>query len=149
MDIVEPEIRSRMMSAVRRSDTKIELRIRKALHALGFRYRTDVPGLPGRPDIVLRKYGAVVFVHGCFWHGHDCRLFRMPATRTEFWAAKLDANRERDQAAVHDLRKLGWRVALVWECSIRDAADVQISRVISVLTAWLATTKPHLQIRGD
>jgi DNA mismatch endonuclease (patch repair protein) len=149
MDTVDPHVRSRMMSAVRRTDTKIELKVRRSLHALGFRYRKDVAGLPGRPDIALRKYGAVVFVHGCFWHGHDCRLFRLPSTRTDFWKSKITANRRRDEAAVQCLRSLGWRVAIVWECAVRGASEEQIARIARSMANWLTSSNDHFQLRGD
>jgi DNA mismatch endonuclease (patch repair protein) len=96
MDIISPERRSALMSRIRGKDTGIEVTVRKGLHHLGLRYRLGGGGLPGRPDIVLPMYRAVVFVHGCFWHGHVCPLFRLPKTRMAFWQAKIDANRERD-----------------------------------------------------
>src|SRR3546814_5787277 len=95
-DIVSPAKRSQMMSGIRGKDTKPELLVRRALHAKGFRFRLHVKDLPGRPDIVLRKHQAVVLVHGCFWHGHDCRYFKPPSTRPEFWLAKIGRNRAND-----------------------------------------------------
>lgn len=119
MDIISPEQRSALMSRIRGKDTKIELEVRRGLHALGFRYRLGGARLPGRPDIVLPKYRTVVFVHGCFWHRHDCHLFRLPKTRTEFWRAKIDANRERDSRKEAELRVLGWNIEVMWECQLR------------------------------
>lgn len=119
MDIISPERRSALMSRIKGKDTKIELEVRRGLHALGFSYRLGGAGLPGRPDIVLPKYRTVVFVHGCFWHGHDCHLFRLPKTRTEFWKAKIDVNRARDQRTITQLEELGWHVETVWECQLR------------------------------
>lgn len=118
-DIISPERRSALMSRIRGKDTKIELEVRKGLHALGFRYRLGGAGLPGRPDIVLPKYRTVVFVHGCFWHQHGCHLFRLPKTRTDFWKAKVDANRARDVWAEAQLTHQGWRVQTIWECELR------------------------------
>ena len=132
-DIISPEQRSALMSRIHGKDTKIELEVRRGLHALGFRYRLGGAGLPGRPDIVLPKYRTVVFVHGCFWHQHDCHLFRLPKTRTEFWKAKVDANRARDLRAEARLRELGWHVETVWECQLRGKADSERSEEIFAL----------------
>jgi DNA mismatch endonuclease (patch repair protein) len=133
MDIISPERRSALMSRIRGKDTGIEVTVRKGLHRLGLRYRLGGGGLPGRPDIVLPKYRTVVFVHGCFWHGHDCPLYRLPKTRTEFWQAKVDANRERDASKAAELRAAGWKVETVWECQIRarppEAVDALIGRL--------------------
>jgi len=130
MDIISPEQRSALMSRVRGKDTKIELEIRHGLHALGFRYRLGGAGLPGRPDIVLPKFRAVVFVHGCFWHGHSCYLYRLPKTRTEFWKAKVDANRQRDARQVGQLHEAGWNVETVWECELRNRSTDERAGVI-------------------
>lgn len=130
MDIISPEQRSALMSRIRGKDTKIELEVRRGLHALGFRYRLGGAGLPGRPDIVLPKYRTVVFVHGCFWHRHDCHLFRLPKTRTEFWKAKIDANHKRDELAIARLAESGWRSKVVWECQLRGAkADARANLI--------------------
>lgn len=107
------------MSRIRGSNTKLEVLVRKALHARGFRYRLGGAGLPGRPDIVLPKYHTVVFVHGCFWHGHDCPLYRLPKTRPEFWQAKIDSNRSRDERVKARLMEMSWNTVEVWECSLR------------------------------
>lgn len=119
VDSLTPEQRSAQMSRIRGANTKLEVLVRKALHARGFRYRLGGAGLPGRPDIVLPKYGTVVFVHGCFWHGHSCPLYRLPKTRPEFWADKIGKNRSRDERVVTELELAGWRVLTVWECSLR------------------------------
>jgi len=107
------------MSRIRGSNTKLEVLVRKGLHVRGFRYRLGGAGLPGRPDIVLPKYRTVVFVHGCFWHGHDCPLYRLPKTRPEFWQAKINSNRLRDARTKIQLIEMGWNVIEVWECSLR------------------------------
>lgn len=133
MDIISPEQRSALMSRIRGKDTKIELEIRRGLHALGFRYRHGGAGLPGRPDIVLPKYRTVVFVHGCFWHRHDCHLFRLPKTRTDFWKAKIDANCARDERAITALESMGWHVEVVWECQLRKVSDDVKADVIAHL----------------
>lgn len=108
------------MSGIRGKDTQPELVVRRALHAAGLRYRLHDTGLPGKPDLVFPRHRAVVFVHGCFWHAHrDCRFFRVPATRTDFWRAKLAGNAARDARNVQGLLNAGWRVATVWECAVR------------------------------
>lgn len=121
------------MSRIRGKDTKIELLVRKSLHAQGFRYRLGGAGLPGRPDIVLPKYRTVVFVNGCFWHGHDCHLFRLPGTRTELWKAKIDGNRARDIRQVALLQEAGWHVETVWECGLRGQSEQQQNEVLAAL----------------
>lgn len=121
VDVHTPEARSRNMRAIRNKDTKPELLIRKALHARGFRYRLGGASLPGHPDIVLPKYKAAIFIHGCFWHGHDCNYFKLPATRTEFWADKIRSNQGRDQRSMSMLLEQGWSVLTVWECSLKPS----------------------------
>ncbi len=124
-DIVPPEVRSRMMAAIKSKDTKPEVLVRSFLHRAGFRFRNNVKDLPGRPDIVLPKYRTVVFVHGCFWHQHEgCPNATMPKSRKEFWKKKLDRNTERDKEATQKLREAGWNVAVVWECEI-DAKHLE------------------------
>lgn len=118
-DVLTPEQRQLNMSRIRGRDTKPEMLIRRGLHARGFRYRLQDRKLPGRPDLVFPRHHAVIFVHGCFWHGHSCPMFKLPATRQEFWAKKIASNRIRDERATTALLELGWRVANVWECSIK------------------------------
>lgn len=117
-DRVPPEARSRMMAAVRGKNTKPELVVRRALHAAGFRFRLHRRDLPGRPDIVLPRHRVAVFVHGCFWHGHDCPRGRRPTSNVEFWGPKLDRNLERDSEATAALERSGWRHVAIWECSV-------------------------------
>ena len=114
--------RSAQMSLVRGKDTKPELRVRRALHAAGLRYRLQAKGLPGKPDLVFRSRRTVIFVHGCFWHQHpspDCRLARMPKSRLDFWEPKLKGNRQRDERVKATLESQGWRVIEVWECETK------------------------------
>lgn len=114
------EQRSYNMSQIKSKDTKPEIKLRKALFAAGFRYSLNSKKLPGKPDIVLTKYKTVIFVNGCFWHGHqDCRYFVMPKTRTEFWSGKITGNRERDQRNNALLQDAGWNVITVWECELK------------------------------
>ena len=124
MDTLTPEQRSLNMSRIHGRDTKPEVIVRKYLFAKGLRFRKNDRRLPGHPDIVLPKYRTVVFIHGCFWHGHEgCKYFRLPSTNTGFWKAKIERNRKRDAKVVEELRGLGWDVITVWECEIRRKAD--------------------------
>lgn len=122
-DIVSPEVRSRMMSGIRAKDTRPELVLRKALHALGFRYRLHVRNLPGRPDLVFPKYRAIILVHGCFWHRHGCSKTTMPSTNVEFWKMKFQRNVERDREVYTQLISRGWRLCVIWECEIGRKFD--------------------------
>ena len=107
------------MSRIRAKNTKPELLVRSMLHRRGYRFRIHMKGLPGRPDIVLPKYHTVIFVHGCFWHGHEgCRDFALPKTRTEWWLQKINGNKEKDSENISRLDKLGWRVIVIWECEL-------------------------------
>lgn len=135
VDSLTPEQRSAQMSRIRGSNTKLEVLVRKGLHARGLRYRLGGAKLPGRPDIVLPKYRTVVFVHGCFWHGHDCPLYRLPKTRPEFWADKIGKNRARDQRVTSELEAIGWRVLTVWECSLRGQSEAVQQRVFDHLAS--------------
>lgn len=122
-DTLTPEQRSAQMSRIRGSNTKLEVLVRKGLHARGLRYRLGGAKLPGKPDIVLPRHRTVVFVHGCFWHGHDCPLYRLPKTRPEFWAGKIGGNKKRDERVARELESDGWRVLTVWECSLRGVPE--------------------------
>jgi DNA mismatch endonuclease, patch repair protein len=147
VDIVDAATRSRMMSGIRGRNTKPEILIRSLLHRRGFRYRLDARDLPGRPDIVLPRYHAVVFVHGCFWHGHDCHLFKWPQTRADFWREKIGRNRANDARAAAALRERGWRVATVWECALRGAHR-DLDGVLQRLVDWLQSDAPTLDERA-
>ncbi len=134
-----------MMSGIRGKNTKPELLIRKALHARGFRYRLHCD-LPGKPDICLPKHRAVIFVHGCFWHGHDCHLFKWPSTRPEFWRDKIERNRAVDAAAERALAEAGWRVAVVWECALKGRTRWPIAKVVEACQGWLLSSVGRLEI---
>jgi DNA mismatch endonuclease (patch repair protein) len=124
-DFLTKEERSRRMAQIRSRDTAPEVSLRKALHAMGFRYRTNDPKLPGRPDIVLPRFKAVVFVHGCFWHRHaGCNIATTPKSNTEFWTAKFDRNVDRDSRVKASLVAMGWRVTVVWECELASTRRV-------------------------
>jgi DNA mismatch endonuclease (patch repair protein) len=148
-DVVDPQTRSRMMSGIRGTNTKPELRVRQLLHRRGFRFRLHVKSLPGKPDIVLRQFRAVVLVHGCFWHGHNCALFKWPSTRPDWWRSKIEGNRLQDQKTLSALHSLGWRVCEVWECAFKGKARLNESQAIDELASWLRSdSKSDLTIRG-
>jgi DNA mismatch endonuclease, patch repair protein len=147
-DILTPAQRSRVMSRIRGRDTRLEVWLRKRLFARGFRYRIHVAALPGRPDLVFPKYKAVVFIHGCFWHGHDCHLFRMPGTRTNFWRDKIRSNRERDQRNIAALREKHWRVLQIWECSWRGKTRQNPEKLVDQVSDWLTHGSASESIEG-
>ncbi len=127
VDTLTPEERSERMSRIRGKDTKPEMRLRRLIHGMGYRYRLHVPGLPGKPDMVFPGRKAVIFMHGCFWHRHPdpkCKLARLPKSRQDFWGEKLGANRERDIRTQKQLQDMGWRVLVVWECELQDMDTV-------------------------
>ena len=137
-DVLTREQRQFNMSRIRGRDTLPEMVVRKAVRALGFRYRLHVRKLPGSPDLVFTSARKVVFIHGCFWHRHRCRYGRpRPRTRATFWMNKLTRNRERDREAIRALRKLGWSTLVVWECHTRDA-----SRVTAYVARFLGVADP-------
>jgi DNA mismatch endonuclease (patch repair protein) len=125
MDTLTPEQRSERMSRVRNKDTKPELKLRRLIFSLGYRYRLHAAKLPGHPDLVFRSRRKVIFVHGCFWHRHEgCPLCRMPKSRLKFWKPKLNANRERDLANQAKLAAMGWDFMVVWECELRHTDEL-------------------------
>ncbi len=143
-DIVDQATRSRMMAGIKGKNTQPELLLRRGLHGRGFRFRLHVAGLPGHPDICLKKYNAVIFVHGCYWHRHEnCRFASTPKSRADFWLSKFAANVERDALHQKMLKAQGWRVAVVWECTLRSAMAVT---TIDLLGNWLKSNEHHLEI---
>ncbi|ALK30281.1 very short patch repair endonuclease [Burkholderia plantarii] len=147
VDVVDKATRSRMMSGIRGLNTKPEITIRSLLHRQGFRFRLHVRDLPGKPDIVLPRYSAVIFVHGCFWHGHDCKFFKLPGTRTDFWREKINRNRANDHKALTTLLAGGWRVGIVWECALRGA-DKDVDGIAKDLAHWLHSDISEMELRG-
>ncbi|MBY5894875.1 DNA mismatch endonuclease Vsr [Rhizobium leguminosarum] len=147
-DIVTPEKRSLMMSGIRGKDTKPEILIRKALFARGWRYRLHDKRLPGKPDLVFPRLRAVVFVDGCFWHGHTCHLFRLPSSRVDFWTEKIARNRQRDVEVRKALDGLGWRHLTVWECALKGRTRLPIVEVIDKVANWLESGKYAADIEG-
>lgn len=136
------------MSGIRGKNTKPELTVRKALHALGFRYRLHSADVPGKPDLILPKYRAAIFVHGCFWHGHDCPLFRVPDTRREFWLAKIERNRARDLQVDDQLSEAGWRRLVIWECAMRGTPKLGLETAIAQTADWITGNASRGEIRG-
>ncbi|MER9390630.1 MULTISPECIES: very short patch repair endonuclease [unclassified Mesorhizobium] len=147
-DIVNKETRSRMMAGIRGKDTKPEMVLRRALHARGLRYRLHARSIPGRPDLLFPKFGAAVFVHGCFWHRHEgCRYTTTPATRPGFWQSKFAANVARDEAARAALLDVHWRVATIWECALRRVD--QVEAVADLLEVWLRSDFAQCEVGGE
>lgn len=143
-DIVDAKTRSRMMAGIRGKNTTPELRLRKALHGAGFRFRLHSAKLPGRPDIVLPKFRAAIFVHGCFWHRHEsCSNASVPKSNAEFWEDKFARNVERDTANVAGLHAAGWRVAIIWECAIRKRGEADVAEELAV---WLKSGGRDLDV---
>ncbi len=138
-DIMTPEQRHRCMAAIKGKDTKPEILVRKYLFSRGLRYRVNDKKLPGSPDIVLKKYGVVIFIDGCFWHGHKgCKYYKLPITNVDFWKSKIARNTARDYVNNVDLELAGWRVIRIWECDIKTKAKREASlqnlydRIVSI-----------------
>jgi len=147
IDIVSPGKRSRMMSGIKGKNTKPELIIRKELFRRGFRYRLHSGKLPGKPDIVLPKYRAVIFINGCFWHGHGCHLFRWPKSNIEFWREKITGNIQRDAMKRQSLLDEGWRIMTVWECALRGKEKENLQKVLDNLVDWLLSNNRNGEIQ--
>jgi DNA mismatch endonuclease, patch repair protein len=147
VDVVSRAKRSQMMSGIKGKNSLPEMLVRKALFGMGYRFRLHRRDLPGNPDIAMPGRKIAIFVHGCFWHAHQgCKYAKTPSTRTEFWAAKLQANVDRDRRAVHELTQIGWRVLCVWECSTRSReASVGLAEALRL---WLDSDSPTGEISG-
>jgi DNA mismatch endonuclease (patch repair protein) len=137
-DRISTEVRSRNMAAIKGKNTKPELDMRRALHARGFRFRLHRRDLPGNPDLVFPKLRAVIWVNGCFWHGHDCGAARIPLSRVDYWEPKIARTRQRDVVAVQALREMGWRSLTIWECSLRGKGSQGLESVVDMAAQWLA-----------
>ena len=149
VDVVDTATRSRMMSGIRGKDTKPELVVRKGLHERGFRYRLHSSKVCGKPDLVLARYRAVIFVHGCFWHGHDCHLFKMPSSRPEFWKAKINRNRERDAEVRVSVLESRWRCLVIWECALKGRTRLELETLMVRLSTWITGDELEGQISGE
>lgn len=136
------------MASVKSANTGPELLLRRALHASGVRYRTNVGYLPGKPDVVFPKSRALLFIHGCFWHGHNCPAGRLPTTRIYYWREKIWRNRRRDARNTVELRVLGWRVGVVWECALTGANRRPTDYFANRIKKWLHGRATQLDVRG-
>lgn len=137
------------MSRIRGRDTKPEMLVRRGLHAAGLRFRLHARDLPGRPDLVFPRFRAVVMVHGCFWHGHGCPMCRLPATRPDFWARKIEGNRIRDRHTGEALAQSGWRVMTVWECSLRGPARQSLDDVLKQCAGFIRSGGQRAELGGS
>jgi DNA mismatch endonuclease (patch repair protein) len=148
MDPLTPDQRKRNMGSIRARNTRPEMIIRRGLHARGFRYRLHVRNLPGTPDLVFAGRRAAVFVHGCFWHGHDCSLFKMPASNGEFWEAKISRNQVRDRLVAEALIKAGWRILTIWECALRGPGRIPEAALFDQVSDWLMSGGERFSMTG-
>lgn len=146
MDVVDKQTRSRMMSGIRAKNTRPELIIRAGLDALGYTIHSHDPAIAGKPDIVLRDLRAAIFINGCFWHHHSCRLFKWPSTRRQFWREKIESNEKRDSHNLYRLKVDGWRVLIVWECAIKDRPADDVNSVIKRIVNWLESNAEFYEI---
>ena len=137
------------MAGIKGKDTSPEIALRSGLHARGFRFRIHQPNLPAKPDLVFPKYGAVLFAHGCFWHGHNCHLFKWPQTRAEFWKTKVEANKRRDVSSMSQLHDRGWRIGIVWECALKGRQRLKIDVLLDTCENWLLSGTEPLEIVGN
>jgi DNA mismatch endonuclease (patch repair protein) len=137
-----------MMSGIRGKNTRPELLIRKLLHGQGFRYRLHDKKLPGKPDIVLPRFRAVILIHGCFWHGHDCHLFKWPSSNESFWKEKITKNKSVDERTYQFLQVSGWRILTIWECALKGKKRRPIEQIADDIVTWLNTSTCDAEIRG-
>lgn len=140
-DVHDSATRSKNMSAIRSKNTKPELLIRQIVHAAGFRFRLHRKDLPGKPDMVFPKYRAVILVHGCFWHGHGCHMFKVPTSRREFWLEKISSNQKRDLRDIKGLVDDGWRVLTIWECAIKGSQRLDVETLTQKITNWIRSER--------
>jgi DNA mismatch endonuclease, patch repair protein len=147
-DVLTREQRHLNMSRIRAKDTKPEMLVRRGLHARGYRYRLHHRELAGRPDLVFPCHKAVIFVHGCFWHRHECHLFRVPKTRRTFWRKKLSGNCNRDRKSFEALRREGWRVLIVWECALRGTEKMEWDSLLKRMESFLKGSRGMREIKG-
>lgn len=137
------------MSRIKGKDTRPEMLIRRGLHGRGYRYRVHVRGLPGQPDLVFASRRAVVFVHGCFWHGHGCHLFKWPVTRQEWWQTKIEDSRARDLRNRELLAASGWRQLYIWECALKGRAHRPLETLLDDVEVWLEQGEDFHEIKGS
>ena len=147
-DVVDRATRSRMMSGIGTKNTKPELVVRQLLTAHGFRFRLQRRDLPGKPDIVLLGYDVAIQVNGCFWHGHNCRLFKWPKSNPKFWREKIGGNQQRDRRNESELKSLGWHVLNVWECAIKNKSPEQLERLGEKMAAWIEADSTRIRLKN-
>lgn len=136
------------MAGIRGKDTRPEMVIRSALHRRGFRYRLHDKTLPGKPDLVFPRLGAVILIHGCFWHCHNCHLFKWPSSRTQFWQEKIEGNRARDRVSFAKLKERDWRILTIWECALKGRTRQNVADVVDTVANWLTAGTADMEIRG-
>lgn len=135
------------MSRIKGKDTQPELIIRSLLHKAGFRYRIHASELPGKPDIVLKKYNAVIFINGCFWHRHDCKYFKWPKSNSVFWKEKIQKNVLNDEENMEKLTQMKWRICIIWECALKTSSEI-IAKKVNVIESWLCGDSMLLEVKG-
>lgn len=145
-DVHNTSVRSLNMRAIRSKDTKPELYVRRLLHRNGFRFRLHPPNLPSKPDIYLPKYSAVIWVHGCFWHGHDCHLSSLPKSNVQFWNTKIEGNRKRDRRQLGELNALGIKVMIIWECALKGKKRLSEQELLERIEEWLLSIDLNCEI---
>lgn len=148
MDIIDSPTRSAMMARIKGKNTRAEIIVRTGLHKLGFRYQLHRKNLPGKPDLVFPKHHAVIFVNGCFWHAHDCHMFKWPSTRADFWRKKISENRWRDERNIQACISMGWKVLVIWECALRGKTRRNPNEVIHTAANWLLYDSQNAIIEG-
>ena len=148
-DVHSSTVRSKNMRAIRSKNICPEITVRSLLHAASFRFRLHVSDLPRKPDLVFHKYRAVIMVNGCFWHGHDCHLFRLPSTRTEFWRAKINRNRENDKSSVERLSGAGWRSCTIWGCALKGRNKIPVDQLADRVCHWLSSGTESFNLSGS
>lgn len=146
VDVVDKATRSSMMSNIRGKNTAPEILVRRAMHRKGFRYKLHDKTLPGKPDLIFPKYKAVININGCFWHKHNCHLFKWPSTRKEFWKEKILSTVERDKRNTKKLQLLGWRVLTVWECSLKGKHRLDEDMLLAEIVEWLLSDQSYSEL---
>jgi DNA mismatch endonuclease (patch repair protein) len=147
-DTHSEEVRSKNMRAIQSKDTKPEIMIRKALHRKGIRYGLHNKKLPGTPDLHFKKYNAVLFVNGCFWHKHNCPRFKMPKSNIEYWKNKFNRNQIRDKEKIKELKSVGKRISIIWGCALKGKYSLPLEEVTEMMIHWLNSDELFLEIEG-
>lgn len=148
VDVVSKKKRSEMMAGIGPEDTRPELVVRRLLHRRGYRYKLHDKKLPGKPDLVFKRFQAVIQIQGCFWHGHKCHLFKWPSTRKEFWKEKISANIKRDVNNLHKLDQAGWKTLVIWECALKGKEKLPDRELFKTIEAWLLYDPMSAEIKG-